>query len=304
MSRVRVRRYFSSPFLIACLSLSSFGCDEGDDAPVTDCYLGAGLTTTSGTMSIDYDGFAGKAPSDGVPMFLGIQQAERLYFQGCRYDGQDLWWLDLDVELATTAERPAPFELLDPNAARITALISRCAGGDCASSRRSWFGGGPSEIVLEGTLDEFDPVSGRIDLDATLIDIAPRTLETAPFAITADLSWTPTYETQLTVALDGHFQLTSAGDEAEEVELRIELAQDGATLSGNVCTEDDEDECTGPAVSGAVADPTIRLAWVDEASSNPISYQVHATFSDEGDDFSGTLSSDDEAVRIDGERER
>jgi hypothetical protein len=293
-------RPFTFTVLLACVA-----CDGGDDGSAAgDCYLGSGLLATSGSLSIDYNGFVGAAPSDGMPMFLSTERAERLYFQGCRKVGDDLWWLDLDVELATTAEQPAPFELLDPNAGRITALISRCAGGDCASSWRSWFGGGPTEIVLEGTLDEFDPILGRLSLAATLIDIAPRTLETSPFGLTADLSWEPTYTPQLEAPLDGRFGITLAPEETGELDLTLEIAQDGAALSGHLCDEPGDDECAGAELSGAVADPTIRLFWSDETTGEPVATQLHATFSDAGDDFTGTLSSDARVRRVVGRRAR
>jgi hypothetical protein len=291
-------RPFTFTVLLACVA-----CDEADGGGgAGDCYLGSGLTATSGSLAIDYEGFVGAAPSDGMAMFLSTQQAERLYFQGCRKVGDDLWWLDLDVELATTAERPAPFELLDPNAARITALISRCAGGDCASAWRSWFGGGPNEIVLEGTLDEFDPVAGRLGLAATLIDIAPGTLETSAFGVTADLTWESTYTPQLEPPLDGRFRIELAPDETGELDFTVEITQEGAALSGHVCDEPGDDECAGAELSGAVADPRIRLFWNDETSGAPVATQLHATFSDTGDDFTGMVSNDTRVRRIVGRR--
>jgi hypothetical protein len=292
-------RSFTFFVLLGCVA-----CDEGEGGGAGDCYVGSGLTATSGALSIDYEGFVGAAPSDGMPMFLSTQEAERLYFQGCRKVGDDLWWLDLDVELATTAEQPAPFELLDPNAGRITALISRCPGGDCSSSFRSWFGGGPNEIVLEGTLDEFDPVGGRLGLAATLIDIAPRTLETSPFGVTADLRWEPTYTPQLEVPLDGRFRIELAPDETGELDLTVEISQEGAALSGHVCDEPGDEECAGAELSGAVADPRLRLFWNDETSGEPVATQLHATFSDAGDDFTGMVSNDTRVRRVVGRRAR
>ena len=305
MSRLLRRSSFLlRPFTFAAL-LSCVACDEADDGSAAgSCYLGTGLTATSGNLAITYNGFVGAAPSDGMAMFLSTQHAERLYFQGCRQVGDDLWWLDLDVELATTAELPAPFELLDPNAGRITALISRCPEGDCASSWRSWFGGGPTEIVLEGTLDEFDPVEGRLSLAATLVDIAPRTLETSPFGVAADLSWEPTYTPQLESPLDGRFRIELAPEETGELDFTVEIVQDGAALSGHLCDEPGEDECAGAELSGAVADPRIRLFWSEETSGEPVATQLHATFSDTGDDFTGMVSNDTRVRRVVGRRER
>lgn len=283
--------------------LSCIACDSTGEGNVNECYVRDGLPPASGSVAIEYDGFAGKAPSS-IPLHVSLEQAERLYFEGCVDDGTDLWWLDLDVELAATAERPAPFEMLDPNAGRITALLSRCFDSDCAALRRTWFGGGPTELALEGTIDEFDPVGGRIDFDATLIDVAQKTLETSPFAIRADLSWASTYDPKLRTPIDGRFLLTNYDNEDDEVSLLLELVQDGARLDGALCLEDEaEGECSGAELTGVVADPTLRFSWIDESRSVPVTYQLHGTFTDSGDDFYGTLSNDDETVWVEGKRQ-
>ena len=302
ISSSRVRRLglvgalLAAPFVLGC---------EGDPA-ATDyyCAVGGDSLPTSGTTEIEYDGFVGSAPGSGMEMYVSLEQAERVYLEGCVESGDDLWWLDLDVELAVTAEQPASFELLEPDAGRVTALISRCPGGDCSQSRRAFFGGTPAEILVEGTLREFDPVAGRLNLSATLVDVAAKTLETSPFGISTNLSWEPSYVPILTAPIDGRWVVTTTRVAAGNAEVTryFELSQDGPAISGQLCSDDWE--CEDAELSGAVADPRIRLRWSEPTASGAIGYQLQAVFSLDGEEFSGALTNDAGDVSwIEGERE-
>jgi hypothetical protein len=269
------------------------GCDDGSDGTALECTLPSGLVPTTGTVELDYDGFAGTAPSDGMPLYLSLEQAERLYLMGCTSDGESLWWLDLDVEVATTSERPVPFEWVESDAARITALLSRCPGGDCSVGRRSWFGGSLSDLAVEGSLRVFDPVAGSLELDATLIDVAAGTLEFSPFGVALDLRWTPTYAPTIDAPLDGRWQIATT--EGADEKLYFELVQDGPALSGSVCTE--AWECEESDLAGAVADPSIRLRWTEDPEGTALVRQIHATVTPKGETFAGVLSDDENGVR-------
>lgn len=274
----------AAPFVAGC---------EGDPATTEYyCAIGSDSIPTTGTTEIEYDGFVGTAPRSGMQLFVSLEQAERLYLEGCASSGSDLWWLDLDVELAVTAEQPATLELLDPEAGRVTALISRCPGGDCSQSRRAFFGGTPAEILIEGSLREFDPVAGRLNLSTTLVDIAAKTLETSPLGISTNLSWEPSYVPLLKGPIDGRWVVTTTKVVAGSADVTryLELEQDGALISGQLCSADWE--CADAELSGAVADPRIRLRWTEPTASGAIAYQLQASFSPSGDEFNGALTND------------
>jgi hypothetical protein len=280
------------------------GCEEDPATAEYYCSLGSDSLPTTGTTELDYDGFVGTAPRSGMELYVSLEQAERVYLEGCVDSGEDLWWLDLDVELAVTAEQPASFELLDPDAGRVTALISRCPGGDCSQSRRAYFGGNPAEILVEGTLRQFDPVGGRLNLSATLVDIAERTLETSPLGITTNLSWEPSYVPILKAPVDGRWVVTTTQVVAgsADVTRHFELTQDGPAISGQLCSEDWE--CEDAELSGAVADPRVRLRWIEPTASGAVAYQLQASFATSGDEFSGALTNDAGDVSwIEGKRE-
>jgi hypothetical protein len=268
------------------------GCEEDPATTEYYCAIGSDSLPTTGTTEIEYDGFVGSAPRSELTLYVSLEQAERVYLEGCASTGDDLWWLDLDVELAVTAEQPAKFELLDPDAGRVTALISRCPGGDCSQARRAYFGGNPAEILVEGTLREFDPVEGRLNLSATLVDIAANTLETSPFGISTNLSWEPSYAPILKGPVDGRWVVTTTQVAAGNADVTryFELTQDGPLVSGQLCSEDWD--CEDAELSGAVADPRIRLRWSEPTASGAVGYQLQAIFSTSGDEFSGALTND------------
>jgi len=279
--------------LAALLAVPSLtGCDEEPATAEYYCSVGSGSIPTEGTVELDYDGFVGTAPRSEMELYVSLEQAERVYLEGCASTGDDLWWLDLDVELAVTAETPASFELLDPGAGRVTALISRCPGGDCSAARRAFFGGNPSEILVEGTLREFDPVAGKLNLSATLVDIAENTLETSPFGVSANLAWEPSYAPILKGPLDGRWSVetTKVVAGSADVTRYFELAQEGNALTGLLCSEDWE--CEDAELSGAVADPRVRLRWTEPTASGAVTYQLQAEVASSGDRFSGALTND------------
>lgn len=295
-----MKRTFSGFIGLAAAIFGLSGCDDSETTQTVSCYLGADANPTTGEVTLDYDGFVGRAPSAGIPLAVVREEAERVFLRGCGYDGADVWGLELDVELAADVERPAPFEVLDLGAARLNALLSRCPDGSCTGGRRTWFGGGPSELVVEGVLREFDPVGGRLDLTATLIDVGAGTLETSPLQVSADLSWTPKYEPLISGSLDGQWVVEASGGSSET--FYLELVQDGARLSGSLC--DEEWNCTESDLTGVVADPAIRLRWTEDPEGDALVRQLRATVEQDGKSFEGTLSDDQSApVPVSLERE-
>jgi hypothetical protein len=183
-------------------------------------------------------------------------------------------------------------------------LISRCPGGDCSQARRAYFGGNSAEILVEGTLRQFDPVEGRLNLSATLVDVAENTLETSPFGVTTNLSWEPSYVPILKAPIDGRWVMSTTQVVAGSADVTryLELAQDGPAVSGQLCSEDWQ--CEDAELGGAVADPRIRLRWTEPTASGSIAYQLQASFAISGDEFSGALTNDAGDVSwIEGERE-
>jgi hypothetical protein len=284
---------------IALAAFTLAGCDEPESTSTVSCYLGTDVIETSGDAVLDYDGFVGRVPQS-IPLVVTLEETERLFFRGCAYDGDDAWGIEVDVQVAADVELPAPFEVRDPAAAHVDVLLSRCPDGSCAGGRRTWFGGGPSEILVEGLLRSFDPAGGRLDLSAILVDVSPGTLETSPLQISTDLSWTPKYEHKISASLDGHWIVEARGSSSET--LYFDLLQTGGALSGSLC--DADWNCTESDLSGVVADPTIRLRWTEDPEGDALERKLHATVQPDGKSFKGTLADDESApVAVDMERE-
>jgi hypothetical protein len=205
---------------------------------------------------------------------------------GCGYDeNDDWWWAELGFHVETTMARPIEF---GPEGASASGFLARCPDGECVRQTRyrTWFGGLFESVILDGTLDTFDPVAGRFVANVTMKqEDTQYNLETGDLVVQADFSWPSEYVPVVEGALGAHWHLRSTERFYGESDFaqNLELSQTGYAIQGRLC--DTDFVCQESDLTGKLADPSISLFWTDPEGAT---VEVHGSLDHTGKHFEGT----------------